>query len=105
MPRSLRIAFRSTSSKNIRSSRFCAYTDYLPRNGLTGDEAAARLAANGLNRLKDVKKVSVFEILLRQVSNSLTFVLAIVMVLSFSLGDWIEGAVVTAVVLVNIVVG
>ena len=72
---------------------------------MTGDEAAARLAANGPNRLKDVKKVSVFEILLRQVSNSLTFVLAIVMVLSFSLGDWIEGAVVTAVVLVNIVVG
>jgi Na+-exporting ATPase len=47
----------------------------------------------------------VFEILLRQVSNSLTFVLAIVMVLSFSLGDWIEGSIVTAVVLVNVVVG
>jgi Na+-exporting ATPase len=75
------------------------------RNGLGGDEAATRLAANGPNRLKDGKKVSVFEILLRQVSNSLTFVLAIVMVLSFSLGDWIEGAVVAAVVLVNVVVG
>ena len=46
-----------------------------------------------------------FAILLRQVSNSLTFVLGIVMVLSFSLGDWIEGAVVAAVVLVNVVVG
>ena len=46
-----------------------------------------------------------FEILLRQVSNSLTFVLGIVMVLSFSLGDWIEGAVVAAVVSVNIIVG
>ena len=46
-----------------------------------------------------------FEVLLRQVSNSLTFVLGIVMVLSFSLGDWIEGAVVAAVVSVNIVVG
>jgi Na+-exporting ATPase len=75
------------------------------RNGLAADEAATRLAANGPNRLKDGKKVSVFEILLRQVSNSLTFVLAIVMVLSFSLGDWIEGAVVAAVVLVNVVVG
>ena len=75
------------------------------RNGLGAGEAATRLAANGPNRLKDGKKVSVFEILLRQVSNSLTFVLAIVMVLSFSLGDWIEGAVVAAVVLVNVVVG
>jgi Na+-exporting ATPase len=75
------------------------------RNGLGGDEATARLATDGPNRLKDGKKVSVFEILLRQVSNSLTFVLAIVMVLSFSLGDWIEGAVVAAVVLVNVVVG
>lgn len=75
------------------------------RNGLGSDEAATRLATDGPNRLKDGKKVSVFEILLRQVSNSLTFVLGIVMVLSFSLGDWIEGAVVTAVVLVNVVVG
>jgi P-type Na+/K+ transporter len=47
----------------------------------------------------------VFEILLRQISNSLTFVLFAVMILSFALGDYIEAAVVTAVVLVNVVVG
>lgn len=75
------------------------------RNGLSVDDAAARLAAAGPNKIKDAKPVSVFEILLRQVSNSLTFVLAIVMILSFALGDYIEAAVVTAVVLVNVIVG
>lgn len=75
------------------------------KNGLSVDEAAARLAAAGPNKIKDTKPVSVLEILLRQVSNSLTFVLAIVMILSFALGDYIEAAVVTAVVLVNVIVG
>lgn len=46
-----------------------------------------------------------FQILLRQVSNSLTLVLVITMILSFSLNDYIEAAVILAVILLNIVVG
>jgi P-type Na+/K+ transporter len=46
-----------------------------------------------------------FQILLRQVSNSLTLVLLITMILSFSLHDYIEGAVILAVILLNIIVG
>lgn len=46
-----------------------------------------------------------FQILLRQVSNSLTLVLLITMILSFSLDDYIEGSVILAVILLNIVVG
>jgi len=75
------------------------------QNGLSIDEAAARLEKNGPNTIKDTERVSMFQILLRQVSNSLTLVLVIVLILSFSLHDYIEGGVVTAVVLLNIVVG
>lgn len=46
-----------------------------------------------------------WKILLRQVSNSLTFVLIIVMAISFGIDDYIEGGVITAVICLNIVVG
>lgn len=75
------------------------------RHGLSVNEAATRLAKDGTNTIKDTERVSIFQILLRQVSNSLTLVLVIVMILSFSLDDYIEGGVVTAVILLNIIVG
>lgn len=46
-----------------------------------------------------------WSIFLRQVSNSLTLVLVITMGLSFGINDYIEGGVITAVILLNIVVG
>lgn len=42
---------------------------------------------------------------MRQISNSLTFVLIIVMAISFAIGDYIEAGVITAVICLNIVVG
>ncbi|KAK6858880.1 potassium/sodium efflux P-type ATPase [Apiospora arundinis] len=73
--------------------------------GLTGAEAAHRLGQDGPNSVKGAKGLSVWEILLRQVSNSLTVVLFIVMALSFAISDFIEGGVIAAVILLNIVVG
>lgn len=46
-----------------------------------------------------------WKILMRQISNSLTFVLIIVMAISFGIDDHIEGGVITAVILLNIIVG
>lgn len=46
-----------------------------------------------------------WKILMRQISNSLTFVLIIVMAISFGIDDYIEGGVITAVICLNIVVG
>ncbi|OJJ42861.1 hypothetical protein ASPZODRAFT_137006 [Penicilliopsis zonata CBS 506.65] len=43
--------------------------------------------------------------MLRQVSNSLTLVLVLTMGLSFGINDYVEGGVVTAVILLNVVVG
>lgn len=74
-------------------------------NGLSNADAADRLAQDGPNTVKGAKGLSLWEILLRQVSNSLTLVLFIVMALSFAINDYIEGAVIAAVILLNIVVG
>jgi len=46
-----------------------------------------------------------WKILMRQISNSLTFVIIIVMAISFGIDDYIEGGVITAVICLNIVVG
>ncbi|KAI1446010.1 potassium/sodium eff [Annulohypoxylon stygium] len=75
------------------------------KNGLGCDEAARRLHCNGLNRVEGAQGLSAWKILLRQVSNSLTMVLIIVMALSFAINDYIEGGVIAAVISLNIIVG
>ena len=74
-------------------------------NGLSGDEAARRRDRDGPNRIDGAKGLSIWNIALKQISNSLTLVLVIVLVLSISIKDYIEGGVVAAVILLNIVVG
>ena len=74
-------------------------------HGLDTAEAAHRLEQNGPNKVEGAKGLSVWKIFMRQISNSLTVVLLIVMVLSFAIADYIEGGVILAVILLNIVVG
>lgn len=76
-----------------------------PQNGLTDVEAESRLRENGPNKVEGAEGVSLWKILLRQVSNSLTLVLVMTMGLSFGINDYIEGGVITAVILLNVVVG
>ncbi|KAI0377342.1 potassium/sodium eff [Hypomontagnella monticulosa] len=75
------------------------------QDGLDGGEAARRLAQYGPNKVEGAHGLSAWKILLRQVSNSLTMVLILVMALSFAINDFIEGGVIAAVILLNIAVG
>jgi len=74
-------------------------------HGLTSVEAARRLDQDGPNRVEGAKGVSLWTILLRQVSNSLTAVLIIVAVVTYVIRDWIEAGVICAVILLNVVIG
>lgn len=74
-------------------------------DGLNETEAATRLADHGSNQLKENKGISLGTILLRQVANALTLVLVAAMALSFGVRDWVEGGVVTAVILTNVILG
>lgn len=74
-------------------------------NGLSPVEAELRLERDGPNAVREIESISIWGILLRQVSNSLTIVLLITMALSFGIDDYIEGGVITAVILLNIIVG
>lgn len=48
--------------------------NYSIRHGLSSTEAASRLGRDGLNKVKGAQGISLWKILLRQVSNSLTLV-------------------------------
>ncbi|KAH6670439.1 putative calcium-transporting ATPase 3 [Halenospora varia] len=76
-----------------------------PKHGLLTSKAKARLERDGANKIDGSGQVSIWEVLLRQVSNSLTIVLLIAMALSYGTLDFIEGAVISAVILLNIVLG
>ncbi|KAK9454341.1 sodium transport ATPase [Dipodascopsis uninucleata] len=73
--------------------------------GLSQAEASSRLATHGKNVLESEGAVSIFSILIRQISNSLTLILILAMALSYGTSDWIEGGVITAVILLNITIG
>lgn len=95
----------STEAHTVTPQAVCQHLKTNVEHGLTSDEAARRLAQDGPNKVEGAKGVSLWTILLRQVSNSLTAVLVIVAVVTFVIKDWIEAGVILAVIVLNIVVG
>ncbi|KAJ6104265.1 ATPase P-type K/Mg/Cd/Cu/Zn/Na/Ca/Na/H-transporter, partial [Penicillium sp. IBT 18751x] len=73
--------------------------------GLNPDEASRRLQQYGPNKLDEGEGVSVVKILIRQVANAMMLVLILAMAVSFGIKSWIEGGVICAVIVLNIVVG
>ncbi|KAF2676819.1 sodium P-type ATPase-like protein [Lentithecium fluviatile CBS 122367] len=59
----------------------------------------------GNNDLGEGGGVQPGRILLRQVANAMTLILIIAMAVSFAIKSWIEGGVVTAIIILNVVVG
>ncbi|KAM3540188.1 hypothetical protein ARSEF1564_006880 [Beauveria bassiana] len=73
--------------------------------GLTPEEAKTRLDVYGRNEFGEQDGVQPFKIFIGQIANALTLVLILAMVASFAIKSWIEGGVITAVIVLNIVVG
>lgn len=73
--------------------------------GLSEGQATTRLNEYGPNQLKETNRVSATSILIRQMANALTLVLLAAMALSFGVKDWVEGGVVTAVIVTNVLIG
>lgn len=74
-------------------------------SGLSEAQAKARHGEYGPNELDDGPGVQPIKILIRQVANAMMLVLIMAMVVSFAIKSWIEGGVVTAIIILNIVVG
>ncbi|KFA59984.1 hypothetical protein S40285_08482 [Stachybotrys chlorohalonatus IBT 40285] len=74
-------------------------------DGLSNDEAAKRLQDYGKNELGETESVQPMKIILAQIANAMTLVLIMAMAVSFGIQSWIEGGVITAVILLNVIVG
>ncbi len=74
-------------------------------DGLDGQEAEARLARVGPNRLPEPKRAGPLLRFLRQFNNLLIYVLLAAAAVTALLGHWIDTGVILAVVVVNAVIG
>jgi Ca2+-transporting ATPase len=72
-----------------------------PPGGLTTAEAAARLAAEGENRLAEARAPSAWKLLARQFNSLMMWVLLGAVVVSLVLRDWVEAAGIGAIILLN----
>ncbi|WP_342088132.1 cation-translocating P-type ATPase [Dyadobacter sp. OTU695] len=73
--------------------------------GLSNAEAAARNERLGLNELNQEKPEGLWSILLRQVNSLIVWILAAAAIVSFWLGDTVEGFAVLAVIVINAATG
>ena len=76
-----------------------------PARGLSGDEAARRLAEHGPNELRAAPRISPWAILLDQVKNVLIVLLLAAVVLSAFLGDVLEAAVIAVIAVLAVLLG
>jgi len=74
-------------------------------SGLADDDCKSRLDKFGANDLGDAKGVSPVRIFVAQVANAMTLVLIMAMAVSFGIGSYIEGGVITGVIALNVIVG
>lgn len=73
--------------------------------GLSSEQARARLAEYGPNRLPDTVKRGLWQRFLAQCNNVLILVLAVAAGIVLLLGHWVDGLVISAVILINALIG
>jgi Mg2+-importing ATPase len=67
-------------------------------NGLSSVQAAARLAQIGPNTVEDAVRLSAFRLFLRQFESPLVLILAFAAVISLTLHQWVDAAIILAIV-------
>ena len=73
--------------------------------GLSAQEAAKRLAADGPNELKEGKRISPFQIFLGQFKSLIIWILIAAGVISGVLGEVVDAIAILAIVVLNAVIG
>ena len=73
--------------------------------GLSAQESANRLAANGPNELRESKRISPVQIFLRQFKSLIIWILIVAGVISGLLGEAVDAVAILAIVVLNAVIG
>lgn len=74
-------------------------------SGLSAQECQTRAQQYGPNELTGDAGVPIWKVFVKQVTNAMILVLILAMILSYSVQDWIEGGVITAVIVLNVTIG
>ncbi|MES2683574.1 MAG: cation-translocating P-type ATPase [Pseudomonadota bacterium] len=74
-------------------------------DGLSPAEAAARLASNGPNVLKEAQSVSAWRILIAQFNSLMIWILFAAGAVAGALGEWVDAIAIAAIVLLNAAIG
>ncbi len=75
-----------------------------PKTGLTQKEAKKRQEQYGPNELKRKKKKTILKMILEQLTDKMIIILLIASILSFLLGETLEGTVILVIIGINIVI-
>jgi len=75
------------------------------QKGLSEEEARKRLKEHGSNELKQKEKISPFQILIRQFTSSIVFILLAALVISLLIGERLDAIVISTIVIINGIFG
>lgn len=79
--------------------------DVSQKEGLNNSEVERRRDDYGANRLKEAKTRSKWDILIEQFKNLIIGLLAVAAIVSFIVGEWIEGIAILIAILINAAIG
>ncbi|KAI9717123.1 MAG: hypothetical protein M1812_004871 [Candelaria pacifica] len=85
--------------------RLVKYLQSNVSSGLTALQAQENKAKYGENKLRGEGGVKWYSLLLKQISNAMILVLVLAMALSYGVTDYVEGGVITAVIVLNVLIG
>ncbi len=74
-------------------------------DGLSSQEAAKRLAADGLNELKELKKNNALHIFFSQFKSLIIWILIVAGIISGALGETIDAIAILSIVILNAIIG
>jgi len=104
----------TATTTNDQSSQLC-YTQTAeqvlekysvnPSSGLSDGEAQKRLEKYGQNKLLTHKRKSVFMLFVSQLQDALIYVLMAAVVITMLMGEYVDGIIITAVILINAILG
>ena len=75
------------------------------KEGLSNEEAAARLKTYGPNQLDEAPLTTIWQMLWQQFNDFVIYLLLIAALISALLGDWVEAAAIMAIVILNAALG
>lgn len=75
------------------------------QKGLTTDEAKQRKSIYGSNSLPQKKPTSVLVMFLQEIINPIVIILLVAMAFSFVVGEWLDGFVILAIVMIDAIIG